>query len=142
MTQYICPDRLVAEDSLCSFIPSRVIQQVPHITGESNCLSARVITTLHTLGLSKSCEFLVSCGESRLVCHNSHSSSQEYPDPLCLILSTTTPAHRESAYSTTQSAYLGTQAQLAATQPAFPQKWERSGSDCRGTPMPTHCLGL
>lgn len=89
-----------------SFLP---IQQVPPVAGENNCLSAHVITTLPTLGLSKGFQFLVSWGESRLAFYNSHFSSQVYLDPL---LSTTPLGHRESVHSTTQATYLGTQAQL------------------------------
>lgn len=123
-TQHIGPDRLVAEDSLCSLVPSRVTQQVPGVAGEDNCLSDHVISTLHTFCLSKCCQFLVSWGEIRLAFSNSHFSSQAYLDPLCLILSTTTPGQRESAYSSQHSLPIwGPRPScMAATKPASPWK--------------------
>lgn len=56
--------------------------------------------------------FLACRGTSRFVFSSSHFSSQACLDPLCLILGTTTPRHRDPAYSTTQPAHLETQVQL------------------------------
>lgn len=138
-TQHIGPDRLVAEDSLCSLVPSRVAQQVPGVAGEDNCLSDHVISTLHTFCLSKCCQLWA--GEK------SDSLSPTATSAVKLILTLSAwfwvPRH------------LGTESQLTAYNivgpfgDPGPDAWQQqnlplhgSRNGCRGTPMPTHCLHL
>lgn len=105
--------RLVTEGSPCSLLPPSITQLIPGAAGEDDGFLTHVITP--TSLFKQMLHGFLACqgaSRSRFVFSNSHFRSQACLDPLCLILGTTTPGHREPAYSTTLPAHLGTQVQL------------------------------